>query len=166
MAQDRAERLDQPTVHATCVAFAGRPGAPAAALLLGPAGAGKSDLALRLLGVGWRLVADDRVGIDVASGEVWARCPDAIAGMIEVRGLGILRLPDEQIERAPVRVALAVRLAAPQDVPRLPEPRRWLVAAAGGTAALPEIALAPFEASAPDKVRLAVLSAVGAIVRP
>ena len=138
------------TIHASCVALGQR-----GVLLLGPSGAGKSDLALRLImesapaaarGV---LVADDRVVLSVHDGALRAHAPAPIAGRIEVRGLGIHRLP----HRPWVRLALAVDLVAREAVPRLPEvpsERSWL------GISLPAVALFPFEASAPLKVRLAL----------
>jgi HPr kinase/phosphorylase len=85
-------------------------------LLVGPPGAGKSRLLLRLLDRGFDLVADDRVMVD----DLIARPPAALAGLIEVRGLGLLRLP----HRAAVRLALAVACVPPAQVPRLPTPRQ------------------------------------------
>jgi HPr kinase/phosphorylase len=76
------------TVHASCVALAGR-----AALIRGAAGRGKSGLALRLIGLGAVLVADDRTRLWRAGEAVMADAPDTIRGRIEARGLGILRLP-------------------------------------------------------------------------
>src|SRR5919205_3670266 len=70
-------------VHGTCVARSG-----AGVLLLGPAGAGKSDLALRLLSRGFDLVADDQVVIE----DGVACPPPPLAGLMEVRGVGIVRL--------------------------------------------------------------------------
>ncbi|MFT3690611.1 HPr kinase/phosphorylase [Paenirhodobacter sp.] len=83
-------------IHATAVAL--NPGR--AVLILGAAGAGKSELALRLMAYGARLVADDRVDLTARDGEVWARAPATISGMIEMRGVGILRadpLPSARI---------------------------------------------------------------------
>lgn len=73
-------------LHATCVAHAGR-----GLLITGPSGAGKSGLALRMLALGARLVADDRTELAVESGRLIARCPAALLGLIEARGIGILR---------------------------------------------------------------------------
>ncbi len=89
----------------------------AAVLIRGPAGAGKSTLALQLVGLGAALVADDLVALARAGDGVTARCPNpALAGAIEARGLGLVRAP----HRAEARVALValVQAAAP---PRLPE---------------------------------------------
>ena len=96
-------------IHASCAARQG-----VGVLLLGPSGSGKSDLVLRLLDRGFMLVADDRVELD--GRQAWA--PENLAGLLEVRGLGILRLP--YLARA--RLALAVELGG--DVSRLPSPAR------------------------------------------
>ena len=94
-------------IHASCAAQS-----DAGVLLLGPPGSGKSDLLLRLLDHGFALVADDRV--DVVDG--YASPPPALAGKLEVRGLGIVRLRHV----APTRLALVVTLA--REVVRLPTP--------------------------------------------
>jgi len=75
-------------LHASCVAHAGR-----ALLIAGPAGAGKSALAMEMIGLGARLVADDRTVLSRLGGALAAAPPAAIAGLIEVRGIGLLRLP-------------------------------------------------------------------------
>jgi HPr kinase/phosphorylase len=95
-------------VHGSCAARAGT-----GVLLIGPPGSGKSDLLLRLLDRGFVLVADDRVEIENGV----ARAPLALAGLLEIRGLGILRLP----HIAAARLALAARLVPGGAVPRLPE---------------------------------------------
>lgn len=124
------------TIHATAVARDG-----AAVLLVGPSGAGKSDLALRLIDRGWNLVADDRV-VPVRRGDaLWLGAPAAIAGLLEVRGVGLVRLP---YVVAPARLVVDLALAPA----RLPRPMTRAVA--GVT--LPLAALRPFEASAPLKV--------------
>lgn len=104
-----------PTIHATAVLF-GRCGI----LIRGPSGSGKSRLALSLLqaaGGGFaRLVGDDRIHLEAVHGRLLMRPATALAGLIEVRGLGVVRRPFE-----PVAVAeLVVDLAA-SDAARLPE---------------------------------------------
>ena len=93
-------------VHATCVEWGG-----GAVVLRGPPGSGKSDLGLRLIDGGGRLVADDQVRLDVIKGSVVAGAPPSIAGKIEVRGLGVIDLPEESI-RARANVVLIADLVA------------------------------------------------------
>lgn len=73
-------------LHATCVAVSGK-----AAIFLGASGSGKSALALNLMALGAELVADDRVILTKAGGAVCASAPDTINGMIEARGIGLLK---------------------------------------------------------------------------
>jgi serine kinase of HPr protein (carbohydrate metabolism regulator) len=130
-------------IHGTSVALAGD-----GILLQGPSGCGKSDLALRLIDAGARLVADDQTELSLMHGELRLSAPATIAGRIEVRGVGILAVP--AIASAPLR--LVATLVPRELVERLPEPqfRRFL------GCRVPLLALAPFEASAPAKLRLAV----------
>jgi serine kinase of HPr protein (carbohydrate metabolism regulator) len=130
-------------IHATAVAFDGR-----AVLLRGASGAGKSDLALRLIDAGARLVADDQSQLCRRGDALIVRSPRGISGMIEVRGLGIMRV--EPLAEAPV--VMLVDLVPREHVERLPERRREAILGV----ALPLVALAPFEASAPAKLRVAV----------
>ncbi len=144
-------------IHATCMrlARAGRPfGAPPGAgiLLLGASGTGKSDLALRLLERGAELVADDRTDLFVERARLWARAPRAIAGLMEVRGVGIVKFP----HAAKVRVALVVRLGVHID--RIPERQTWLPPsslALAKPACPPQIGLNAFEPSTPAKIAAA-----------
>lgn len=144
-------------IHATCILLAGAGrafGAPpgAGVLLLGRSGAGKSDLALRLIAAGAKLVSDDRTELCVSRGALWARAPRRIAGLIEVRGIGILALA-----HAPrAQIALVVELGR---APRHPDhyafrPPSPLVLPKKG--AVPLVKIAPFEASAPVKIAIAV----------
>jgi len=135
-------------VHGTTVAIDGR-----GVLLRGPSGAGKSDLALRLIDAGARLVADDQSILRRDGEAVLAGAPATISGLIEVRGIGLLRL-DALTE---ARLALVADLVAPEAVERLPEPRSETILGIS----LPCVALAPFEASAPAKLRLALAAASG-----
>lgn len=90
------------TLHASCVAL----GPDRGLLVLGPSGSGKSALALRLMALGARLVADDRTEVARTDQGLIATCPPAIAGLIEARGVGILTAP--ALPRA--RLVLAVDL--------------------------------------------------------
>jgi serine kinase of HPr protein (carbohydrate metabolism regulator) len=127
-----------------------------AILLRGPSGAGKSDLALRLIDQGAALVADDQVELVRHGDTLVARAPAALAGLFEVRGLGILPLP----HRAEARVALACDLVRPDQVERMPEPMTATLL----DLAIPLVRLDPFAASAPAKLRLAVRVATGSIL--
>lgn len=143
-------------VHATCVALPGPDGGWSGVLLRGPSGAGKSDLALRLIDDGARLVADDQTALKTVDGAVVARAPVTIAGKIEVRGLGILTLPHLEA----VTLTLVCDLVTADEVARHPAPG----AADFAGVALPRLALAPFEASSPAKLRLGVEAARRGIV--
>jgi HPr kinase/phosphorylase len=108
---------DSATVHASAVLVGAR-----AVLIRGPSGAGKSRLALELLQAARagslrfaRLVADDRVHLEALGGRLLVRPPEALAGLIEVRGVGLLH---DMYEACAV-VGLVVDLAAP-DAERLP----------------------------------------------
>ncbi len=148
-------------IHATCIRI-GRAGAafgaPAGAgvLILGPSGAGKSDLALRLIGLGALLVSDDRTDLAVERARLVARPPKTIAGLLEVRGVGIVTLP---YARRSV-ISLVIELARP--VPRLPEPAFYAPPAPlhlSETARPVVLKLDPFEVSAPQRVLAAAASA-------
>lgn len=122
-------------IHASCAARE-----TVGVLLTGPAGCGKSDLLLRLLDRGFVLVADDRVDIE----DGVASPPAALVGLLEVRGLGIMRMP--YLPRC--HLALAVALDGATE--RLPAPVR------DPLLGLPSIALDPFAASAAQRVALAL----------
>lgn len=98
-------------------------GPTAGVLILGPSGAGKSRLAMALIGLGAQLVADDQTLLTPLEGALYARAPRAIAGLLEVRGLGLIRL----LPRRLARVALIIDLGAPAP-PRLPEAQRRVIA--------------------------------------
>jgi serine kinase of HPr protein (carbohydrate metabolism regulator) len=143
-------------VHGTCVAL-GR----AAALLRGPSGSGKSDLALRFLFLARRgpaalepptLVADDQVRLERDGRRILVKAPESIRGRIEVRGVGIVEVkshPDAEL-------ALVVDLVSPEEVPRMPEGDE--VARLLGVD-VPLMRLAPWEASAPIKLAVALARA-------
>ena len=137
-------------VHATSVALkTGR--SWSAVLLRGPSGAGKSDLALRLLDEGARLIADDQTHLARKGHALIASPPPVLAGMIEIRGQGVVKLPRSRI-MASAPLALLVDLVRPEAIDRMPEPAREVLQ----DVELPRLALAPFEASAVAKLRLAL----------
>ena len=129
-------------LHATCIAIG-----TVGVLLRGPSGSGKSDLALRLIDEGARLVADDRVELAVEDNRLVARSPAAIAGKIEVRGIGIVAVAS--VGRA--TVGLVLDLVDGAEIERLPEPAHDTLLGI----ALPRLRLDPFTASACAKIRLA-----------
>jgi len=130
------------TLHATCVAIGGR-----GVLLAGDSGRGKSDLALRLIDRGARLVSDDYTLLRVEEGRLIAAAPTTIAGRIEVRGIGIVEMAG--LEAAPVCL-----FADLERVPeRLPDPATIFLAGVG----VPTVALAALEASAPIKLEQALI---------
>lgn len=140
-------------VHATCVALAVG-GAWQGVLLRGAPGAGKSDLGIRLVDGGGRLVADDRTVLAIENGCVMARPPAVLAGLVEARGVGILRLPaDKLLDAAPV--ALIVDLVPAAEVERLPKPQIETLLGV----AVPRLCLAAFDASTSAKIRLALSAA-------
>jgi HPr kinase/phosphorylase len=146
--------LARELVHGTCVALGNR-----AVLLRGGSGSGKSDLALRFLALHSEgelrpyLIADDQVWVETADGQARASAPETLAGLIEVRGLGIAEMPF--LATAPL--VLVCDLVAPEEVPRMP-PDPWDRTVLAGIS-LPSLRLSAFEASAPLKLRMALLQA-------
>lgn len=103
-------------LHASCVAAHG-----GALLIMGPSGAGKSALALQMMALGAQLVSDDQTELFTSDQGLMARCPaPAIFGLIEARGVGLLRA--EPLAEA--AVTLVVDLAKVEGQ-RLP-PRRQI----------------------------------------
>ena len=134
--------------HATSVAIGEH-----AVLLRGPPGSGKSDLALRLIDAGARLVADDQSEVWREGDKLLVRAPRTIFGLIEVRGVGLVK-----VDAMPAaRLALIADLVAMQHIERLPEPGSETILGLP----VPLVAIAPFEASAPIKLRLALAAATG-----
>lgn len=110
-------------------------------LIEGASGAGKSALALRALETGFRLVADDRVVLWASDGRLFGRAPETLFGLIEVRGLDVVR-----VEALPLcEVVLVVKLGKPE---RIPEPA-WVERQG---VRLPLVELNPFETVAPVKL--------------
>jgi serine kinase of HPr protein (carbohydrate metabolism regulator) len=83
-------------------------------LIQGPSGHGKSDLALRALSEGFRLVADDRVILWTSAGRLYGRAPETLLGALEVRGLDVVDHPALGLSE----VRLVVRSGAPERIPR------------------------------------------------
>jgi serine kinase of HPr protein (carbohydrate metabolism regulator) len=116
------------------------------ALIEGASGVGKSDLALRALEQGFRLVADDRVVTFAAGGRLYGRAPESLSGLIEIRGLGVAAAPAISF----AEIALIIRcVVGPEGVERLPEPRFEPILGVD----VPVFDLWPREPAAPLKIR-------------
>ena len=149
-AQRKARPKVEANVHATCVAIGAR-----GVLLLGKSGAGKSDVALQLLDRGARLVADDRTILSARKGVLQARAPASIAGLLEIRGVGIVKLP----RRARVKIVLAVRLD--REGARLPPPQFYRMLGV----AVPQILLDARLASTPARIRAGLAAHARGLLR-
>ena len=132
-------------LHASCIAIGGR-----AVLLTGSPGAGKSDLALRLIDSGAQLVADDQTMLQREKDMLLASPPAAIAGMIEVRHIGLVKMPF--VESIPVRLYVEL---TPLDarIERLPEPDSIFLL----DRPVQRLRLPGFAASTPAKIRAVLL---------
>lgn len=136
--------MADPTIHASAVLVG-----PKAVLIRGPSGSGKSLLAWDLIEAAAqgalpfaRLVADDRVHLDVLTGRLLVRPAPQLAGMLEIRGLGIRRLAFEPL----AVVGLVVDLAA-EDAARLPAAEACRALICG--LSLPRLAVAAGQAALP-----------------
>jgi serine kinase of HPr protein (carbohydrate metabolism regulator) len=134
-------------VHATLVALRLN-GVWQGALLQGPSGAGKSDLALRAIAAGFQLVADDRVSVWASDGQLYGAAPPVLAGLIEVRGVGLQRVTPLPF----AEIVLTVPLT--EAVERMPDDATQTLL----DIALPTRPLWPFEPAAPLKLRRALES--------
>jgi serine kinase of HPr protein (carbohydrate metabolism regulator) len=114
-------------------------------MIEGASGAGKSDLALRALDLGFRLVADDRVVVFLSRGRLFGRAPRPLEGLIEARGVGILRSP--YLGFVEIRM-IARAVQDPHAIERLPEPRHERVLGVP----IPVLELWPREDSAATKL--------------
>ena len=131
------------TIHASGVLVGAH-----AVLIRGPSGAGKSQLAWALINAApkqipfARLVGDDRVFVEARHGRLIVRPAPELAGLLEVRGLGIRRLPHEPL----AVVGLVVDLAA-ADADRLPAREALSTEILG--IKLPRLAVAPSHPALP-----------------
>lgn len=124
-------------------------GAWRGALIQGPSGVGKSDLALHALECGFRLVADDRVLVFVSRGRLFGRAPDRLHGLIEVRGLGVIR--HAALVSAPITLSVQCK-PAPAAIERFPQPRSESLLGRD----VPVFEVWPLEHTAPAKIRRAI----------
>jgi serine kinase of HPr protein (carbohydrate metabolism regulator) len=118
-------------------------------LIQGRSGVGKSDLALRALSEGFRLVADDRTMIFVSEGRLFGRAPAALRGLIEIRGVGVER--QQALPLAPISLSVHCK-TSPDLVDRIPE----VVTECCLGFEIPRLDIWPFENSAPAKIGRAI----------
>jgi hypothetical protein len=110
-------------IQASAVAIEGR-----ALLIEGPPGSGKSSLALALIDRGAALIGDDAVTLTASDGRLIAAPPPNIAGLIEVRGIGLIRLP--AVSDIPVALILSLGGATAVRLPEVPLPHRTIAGVA------------------------------------
>jgi serine kinase of HPr protein (carbohydrate metabolism regulator) len=121
----------------------------AGALIEGASGVGKSDLAIRAIELGFRLAADDRTLVWASGGRLYGRSPGPLAGLIEVRGQGVVGespLPLAEI------VLLGFCVSETEEIERMPDPQSAIIEGI----VLPRLVLRPKEPSAPAKLRRAI----------
>lgn len=134
------------TLHGACVALNGK-----GVLLLGRPGAGKSDLALRLIDEGGVLVADDQVQVALREKSLIASAPPTLAGLLEIRGIGIVRMT----AKPEVALGVAIQLETQGLIERLPEQETHDILGVQ----LPLYRIDPAAASATARVRMALREA-------
>lgn len=153
--------MTETLLHATCVALPPTRRSRSdeeylGVLLRGESGSGKSDLALRLLDEGWRLISDDQTAVVARAGGLIASAPPAIAGLLEVRGVGLLPFPRE----ARGQICLVADLVPADRIERLPEETHCTLSGVR----LRCLALDPSSPSAVIKLRLAAQQEADAIM--
>jgi HPr kinase/phosphorylase len=131
-------------LNATCVVIDYK-----GVLIAGPPGAGKSDLALRLIDAGAKLVSDDQTELKITKGTLVATPPESIKGLFEMRHIGLIRMPFAACATVALYVELALlhdkleRLPGEETISFLDRPVRRL-------------RLPAFAASTPAKIRAAL----------
>lgn len=134
-------------IHATGIMIDGK-----GVLLKGPSGSGKSDLALRMMGLGAELIGDDYVEVSRnENGQLIMTAPTNIAGKIEVRNVGILEVPYRPYTEIDLVLCL-VSAAGFSELERLPE-KQFITLEGGDISCLDFYA---FDVSAPEKLRAAL----------
>lgn len=130
-------------IHASCVTLQSQ-----GILLLGSSGSGKSDLALRLItSYGCQLVADDRVDITIKENQIIATCPKTLQGLLEIRGIGIVKYPF--VSQTPVKIAIQL---TSDKIERMPAQDFYEIEGIK----IPLFRLNSFESSSPAKVLTAL----------
>ncbi len=131
-------------IHASCVEFMG-----SGILICGSSGSGKSDLSLRLIDAGAKLIADDQTVVENRGGKLMAHAPDSIKGKIEIRGIGIVDMP--YIDKTEIRLKLILRPA--DKIDRMPENHSEAIE----NISLPVFDLDAFSVSAVIKIKTLLL---------
>ena len=120
------------------------------ALITGSSGVGKTDLMLRALDCGFRLVADDRTLAWILDGRLYGRAPDTLGGLMELRGIGVIGEPALPV----AEIALVLRCEDEQsEVERIPEPEFQQIEGL----AVPLLHAHALDASAPAKLGRALI---------
>ena len=127
--------------HASCVEFEGK-----GVIIFGPSGSGKSDLALRLIEAGGKLVSDDYVEVTNDDHVMYAHPAPNIEGMIEVRGVGLMKLMSKKSSI----LGLALELVSQEEIERLPQKNTFCL----GDAEVPLYKFDAFSASAIAKIKM------------
>jgi HPr kinase/phosphorylase len=115
-------------------------------LIRGPSGSGKSDLALRLIDDGADLIADDQVVIKAVGQELYLSAPDSLSGLIEVRGIGVIKI--EYV--SDIRLCLIVELDPSNEIQRIPTIKEELIK----NIPVPVINMYAFESSVLAKIKI------------
>ena len=131
--------------HASCVEIEGK-----GIVIFGPSGSGKSDLAIRLIDAGGKLVSDDYVTITNEGNVLYAYPAPNIEGMIEMRGVGLIKLSYLKIST----LVLALNLVTDKDIERLPEKNTFRI----NKAIIPLYNFNAFSVSAIAKIKLLLRS--------
>ena len=115
-------------------------------LIRGPSGSGKSDLALRLIDDGADLIADDQVVIKAVGQELYLSPPDSLSGLIEVRGVGVIKIEYFR----DIRLCLIVELDPRNEIQRIPKIKEELIK----KIPVPVINMYAFESSVLAKIKI------------
>ena len=144
-------KIPSKKVRGTCIEVEG-----IGVLFRGPTGSGKSDIALRLIVSGALLIADDYTELSIENATLIARAPETIRDLLEVRGIGILKISGA----LNTNLGVIIDLVTPEQVERRPEDQSVELLGIH----LPLFRLFPFEASCPDKINLIVRLVKGEVI--
>ena len=132
-------KIDQ--FYATAVTYCGF-----GVLIRGPSGSGKSDLALRLIDDGAGLIADDQVVIKSVGQKLFLSPPDSLPGLIEVRGIGVIKIAYVR----DIRLCLIIELDPSNEIQRIPTIEEELIK----NIPVPVISMDVFESSVLAKIKI------------